>query len=221
MNKVGWKCPNCGAILGRPPYPPGGPFGRVSGTVRCAGCHSAFSVADVYGGKYDVGVSRHPKRKAQDFSGKRKDELLNVPGIGETIAGELRATGITSIRALRATDPEKLARIPGLGPKTAKKIIRAAKNMKARKGVISSGGISPIEAIQRVFSHLFSHTPRCRDCYWYADAELDGVRNKGICNYGTGQRPPFTMSPGMGVKIAWGRKAACEHFKKISLDITY
>jgi len=52
--KIGWKCPTCGAILGRSPSPPGSPFGRISGVVRCAGCQNAVSAQDVYSGRYDV-----------------------------------------------------------------------------------------------------------------------------------------------------------------------
>ena len=58
---------------------------------------------------------------------------------------------------------------------------------------------------------------RCGQCWWYSEASLDGIYGKGICNYGSGQRPPFTMSPGVRVKIAWGKERGCEHFKAIDL----
>ena len=57
----------------------------------------------------------------------------------------------------------------------------------------------------------------CCECYWYSNASLDGIYGKGICNYGSGQRPPFTMSPGDVLKIAWGKERGCEHFKTIDL----
>jgi len=122
--------------------PPGGSFGIVKGTVRCAGCKKAVSAADVYAGKHDVSPLYVLARK-----------------------------------------------------------------------VFPRGGV--IGRISAFFKRLFSHKTRCWECYWYANAMLDGKRHKGICNFGTGQAPPFIMSPGDRVKIAFGYEVSCKHFHPV------
>jgi DNA-directed RNA polymerase subunit RPC12/RpoP len=57
----------------------------------------------------------------------------------------------------------------------------------------------------------------CNECVWYAEAMLDGIYGKGICNYGTGQKRPFIMSPGDRIKIAWGKDRGCDNFEGIDL----
>jgi predicted flap endonuclease-1-like 5' DNA nuclease len=37
-----------------------------------------------------------------------KDELEQIPGVGKSIAQDLRHIGITSIRQLKGKDPERL-----------------------------------------------------------------------------------------------------------------
>ncbi|MGA2678732.1 MAG: hypothetical protein ABSF37_05440 [Sedimentisphaerales bacterium] len=64
-----------------------------------------------------------------------------------------------------------------------------------------------------------SQTDReCGDCSWFAHAYLDGDPNKGICNHGSGQKRPFTISPGDQVRIAHPKDRACEHYKGFGFD---
>lgn len=209
MSKIGWKCPHCGAILGRPALPPGGPFGIVSGTVRCAGCGQSSSAADVYGGKYDYRES--PSVPSKSRPPKTPNDIMNVPGVGKKTAEKLRRADITSVRALKACDPNELARSTGIAVATAERIVQAA----------CSAAPSFLQRSRAFFSSLFTPVPRCRNCIWWARAGLDGHVDKGICNFGTGQKPPFTMSVGQRVKIAWAKQRACSHFKEINLSITY
>jgi len=99
---------------------------------------------------------------------------------------------------------------------------------KSRARKKKSEGSGPFTTIRTYFKKLlgselkaweqkWGRKLRCWECYWYADAQLDGVKNKGICNLGTAERPPFTMAPGDIVKIAWGHKRACNHFHPLGI----
>ena len=55
----------------------------------------------------------------------------------------------------------------------------------------------------------------CGSCYWFAAAALDGDPDKGICNLGTGQKRPFTMSAGDNVKLAYAEQTACESYEPV------
>jgi hypothetical protein len=158
MDRIAWRCPNCGAVLGRPPLSPAGPFGKLSGVVRCIGCKNAVSASDVYDGKYDI-----DRQSAKSPVHKKRQK-----GSG------LLKTMRTYFRKLFGRDLKRWER------KWGRKL-------------------------------------RCWECYWYAEAQLDGVKNKGICNLGTGQIRPFTMAPGDAVSIAWGHKRACAHFHPLGI----
>ncbi len=53
-----WKCPSCGAILGKSGlgkvFFPGEATYKVQGSGTCGQCNRSFSASDIYGGKYDV-----------------------------------------------------------------------------------------------------------------------------------------------------------------------
>jgi len=57
----------------------------------------------------------------------------------------------------------------------------------------------------------------CGSCHWFSDAGLDDDPDRGICNYGTGQSPPYHVSPGDRVTITSPDDAPCEHYKPITL----
>lgn len=59
---------------------------------------------------------------------KRAGLLIDMKGIGEKMVYNLNAHGINSIKDLSETDTEYLIQIPGIGPKTAEKLIRLAKD---------------------------------------------------------------------------------------------
>lgn len=56
----------------------------------------------------------------------QKIPLSSLEGIGEKTEELLRAAGITSVKDLLKSTPEELAKIEGIGPKTAEKIIQSA-----------------------------------------------------------------------------------------------
>lgn len=56
----------------------------------------------------------------------QKIPLSSLKGIGEKTEEILKTAGITSVKDLLKSSPEELAKIEGIGPKTAEKIIQAA-----------------------------------------------------------------------------------------------
>ena len=56
----------------------------------------------------------------------QKIPLGSLKGVGEKTEALLKAAGITSVKDLLKSSPEELAKIEGIGPKTAEKIIQAA-----------------------------------------------------------------------------------------------
>lgn len=189
-----WKCPKCGAVLDKGPGHEAraamylSPFSRTHGTVTCGGCQSGFAVQDVYGDKYDVTVES-----------KRRRQSKKTARASETKRGLLAWFG-------------GIFRKPGRGKRSARD------SSKARKSSRQTHEETSASAKKRTTTRKTAPAVgRCGECYWYGDAALDGVLGKGICNYGSGQKPPFTMSPGDVVKIAWGKERGCEHFKAMSL----
>ncbi len=56
----------------------------------------------------------------------QKIPLASLKGVGEKMEGILKAAGITSVKDLLKANPEDLAKIEGIGLKTAEKLIQAA-----------------------------------------------------------------------------------------------
>ena len=56
----------------------------------------------------------------------QKIPLSSLKGVGEKTEGLLKAAGITSVKDLLKATPESLAKVEGIGPKTAEKLIQAA-----------------------------------------------------------------------------------------------
>ena len=53
--------------------------------------------------------------------------LTELPGVGEKLAGRLIAAGLDSVQKLAGASAEALVQVEGIGPKTAQKLIEAAK----------------------------------------------------------------------------------------------
>jgi transcription termination/antitermination protein NusA len=64
----------------------------------------------------------------------QKIPLNALDGVGEKTEELLRANGIQSIKDIIKISPEDLAKIPGIGDKTAEKIIAAAHKAIIEKG---------------------------------------------------------------------------------------
>jgi transcription termination/antitermination protein NusA len=64
----------------------------------------------------------------------QKIPLGTIEGIGEKTEGLLREAGINTIKDLLKASPEDLTKIPGIGEKTAEKIIAAAQRAILEKG---------------------------------------------------------------------------------------
>lgn len=56
----------------------------------------------------------------------QKIPLASLKGVGEKMESILKTAGIVSVKDLLKTSPEELAKIEGIGPKTAEKLIQAA-----------------------------------------------------------------------------------------------
>jgi DNA uptake protein ComE-like DNA-binding protein len=63
------------------------------------------------------------------------DQLAELPGVGEKLAGRLIASGLDSYQKLADASEELLVQVEGIGPKTAQKLIEAA-----RAAVAAGGG---------------------------------------------------------------------------------
>jgi len=70
-------------------------------------------------------------------SATQKIPLNLLDGVGEKTEEILKAAGLHGIRELLKKTVEELSEIPGIGPKTAEKILASAKETVAKKGVIS------------------------------------------------------------------------------------
>jgi N utilization substance protein A len=81
-------------------------------------------------------------------SAMQKIPLSALDGVGEKTEGLLKEAGIHGLRDLLKKTAEELSEIPGIGPKTAEKIIASAKEVAAKKGVAGKAveEIAPVEA---------------------------------------------------------------------------
>jgi Holliday junction resolvasome RuvABC DNA-binding subunit len=55
------------------------------------------------------------------------EQLTGLPGVGEKLAARLVSAGYTGVAALAAVSSEALQEIEGIGPKSAEKILKAAR----------------------------------------------------------------------------------------------
>jgi DNA uptake protein ComE-like DNA-binding protein len=62
------------------------------------------------------------------------DQLAELPGVGEKLAGRLIASGLDSFQKLADASEAVLVQVEGIGPKTAQKLIEAA------RAAVSAGG---------------------------------------------------------------------------------
>ena len=68
------------------------------------------------------------------------EQLTALPGVGEKLAARLVAAGYAGLAALAEATPEALQEIEGIGPKSAEKILQAAREVLADAG---SGPVAP------------------------------------------------------------------------------
>jgi DNA repair protein RadA len=69
------------------------------------------------------------KKKGEELEEKRvKDELENIPGVGEKLAEQLRECGYNDLMAVAVTPSGQLADDTGIGEATIRKIISAARS---------------------------------------------------------------------------------------------
>jgi N utilization substance protein A len=73
-----------------------------------------------------ISNSEYIRREAEKT--KKAGLLIDLKGIGEKMVYNLNAHGINSIKDLAGTDSNYLIQIPGIGPKTADKLIKLAKD---------------------------------------------------------------------------------------------
>jgi hypothetical protein len=53
------------------------------------------------------------------------DDVDDIPELGAKVIGSLRDSGFVSVGDVRGASAEKLGRVPGVGPKTLEKLLRA------------------------------------------------------------------------------------------------
>ncbi|MEK7219933.1 MAG: transcription termination factor NusA [candidate division NC10 bacterium] len=71
------------------------------------------------------------------------EQLTALPGVGEKLAARLVAAGYAGLAALAEATPEALQEIEGIGPKSAEKILQAAREALADAGSAGSGPVAP------------------------------------------------------------------------------
>lgn len=74
----------------------------------------------------------------------QKIPISKVEGVGPKILEALKAAGINSAKDLLKSSPEELVKIPGIGPKTAEKIIRSAHEIVLKPGKPDVTGAVPL-----------------------------------------------------------------------------
>ncbi|MFA6599798.1 MAG: transcription termination factor NusA [Candidatus Omnitrophota bacterium] len=74
--------------------------------------------------------------------------LSSLDGVGEKVEAQLREAGITALKDLLKSTPEDLTKIPGIGEKTAEKIIAAAhKALLAPEKKAASSDLLPVAEV--------------------------------------------------------------------------
>jgi N utilization substance protein A len=73
-------------------------------------------------------------------------QLTALPGVGEKLAARLVAAGFGSLAALADASPEALQEVEGIGPKSAEKILLAARDALGQAGAADGAQGAPAEA---------------------------------------------------------------------------
>ena len=87
-----------------------------------------------------------PEAAAPIDEGAAAQQLTVLPGVGEKLAARLVAAGFGSLAALADASPAALQEIEGIGPKSAEKILLAARDALGEAGVAGSTQGAPAEA---------------------------------------------------------------------------
>jgi N utilization substance protein A len=73
------------------------------------------------------------------------EQLTALPGVGEKLAVRLVAAGFRGLTALAAATPEALQEVEGIGPKSAEKILLAAREALGETGAAEPGAAEPVQ----------------------------------------------------------------------------
>jgi N utilization substance protein A len=87
-----------------------------------------------------------PEAVAPADDGTAAQQLTALPGGGEKLAMRLVAAGFGSLAALADASPEALQEVEGIGPKSAEKILLAARAALGEAGVVGLDQGEPAEA---------------------------------------------------------------------------
>lgn len=83
----------------------------------------------IVGWELDIVDEEQVRERPAIFASDVLEQLMQIPGVGEKLAEQLRDAGFSSPRSVAQASVEQLANIPGLGEKTAEKIIESAKSI--------------------------------------------------------------------------------------------
>ena len=78
-----------------------------------------------------------PETVVPTEEGSTQDQLTALPGVGEKLALRLVAAGFGSLTALADANPEALQEVDGIGPKSAEKILLAARSALGGSSVVA------------------------------------------------------------------------------------
>jgi Holliday junction resolvasome RuvABC DNA-binding subunit len=87
-----------------------------------------------------------PEAAAPVDEGAAVQQLTALPGVGEKLAMRLVAAGFSSLAALADATPEALQEIEGIGPKSAEKILLAARDALGEASAAGLAQGAPAEA---------------------------------------------------------------------------
>lgn len=87
-----------------------------------------------------------PEAAAPPDEGAAVQQLTALPGVGEKLAARLVAVGLGSLAALAGASPEALQEVEGIGPKSAEKILLAARDALGETSAADGTQGAPAEA---------------------------------------------------------------------------
>jgi N utilization substance protein A len=87
-----------------------------------------------------------PEAAAPPDEGAAVQQLTALPGVGEKLAARLVAVGLGSLAALAGASPEALQEVEGIGPKSAEKILLAARDALGEASAADGAQGAPAEA---------------------------------------------------------------------------
>jgi ERCC4-type nuclease len=86
-----------------------------------------------------------PEARAELDEATALEQLVALPGVGDKLAARLVSAGFRGLAALAEATPEALQEIEGIGPRSAEKILQAAREAMAQG---SPGAPAPAESAE-------------------------------------------------------------------------